>query len=139
MKIITDEKRINEILTRGVHDVFGREELKIVKESGGLAIGVVNIVGSTLARDVGFGIYNHSGPEIAVATTKAFTSQVAAMVIFGLMMAQAKGVGMQDLDTYIRALESLPGEIEKVLEKLATVNPTYYFRVSIRTNPKKTT
>ena len=91
--------------------------LQELKRRGVPCLGVVNAVGSTIAREVDGGVYVHVGAEISVASTKAFTSQVAAMVIFGLMMAQAKGVGMQDLDTYIRELESLPGEIEKVLEK----------------------
>ena len=91
--------------------------LQELKRRGVPCLGVVNAVGSTIAREVDGGVYVHVGAEISVASTKAFTSQVAAMVIFGLMMAQAKGVGMQNLDTYIRELESLPGEIEKVLEK----------------------
>lgn len=91
--------------------------LQELKRRGVPCLGVVNAVGSTIAREVDGGVYVHVGAEISVASTKAFTSQVAAMVIFGLMMAQAKGVGMQGLDTYIRELEALPGEIEKVIEK----------------------
>jgi glucosamine--fructose-6-phosphate aminotransferase (isomerizing) len=57
------------------------------------------------------------GAEISVASTKAFTSQVAAMVIFAMMMAQAKGASVKDLNEYITELDALPQEIEKVLDK----------------------
>lgn len=89
--------------------------LEELKRRGVRCLGVVNAVGSTIAREVDGGVYVHVGAEISVASTKAFTSQVAAMVILGLMLAQAKGVGTKDLDEYIRELELLPTEIEKTL------------------------
>lgn len=91
--------------------------LQELKRRGVRCLGVVNAVGSTIAREVDGGVYVHVGAEISVASTKAFTSQVAAMTIFGMMMAQAKGVGMKQLNAYIRELDMLPGEIEKVLEQ----------------------
>lgn len=89
--------------------------LQELKRRGVKCLGVVNAVGSTIAREVDGGVYVHVGAEISVASTKAFTSQVVAIVIFGLMVAQAKGVGMKQLSSYIKELEMLPGEIEKVL------------------------
>jgi glucosamine--fructose-6-phosphate aminotransferase (isomerizing) len=77
----------------------------------------VNVVGSTIAREVDGGVYLHVGAEISVASTKAFTSQVAAITIFGLMTAIAKGTGTQQVRRYIEELEALPEEIEKVIEK----------------------
>jgi glucosamine--fructose-6-phosphate aminotransferase (isomerizing) len=91
--------------------------LEELKRRGVRCLGVVNAVGSTIAREVDGGVYVHVGAEISVASTKAFTSQVAAIIIFGLMVAQAKGVGAKVLDEYIRELELLPGEIEKALDK----------------------
>ncbi len=91
--------------------------LREIKRRGVKVIGVVNAVGSTIAREVDGGVYVHAGPEISVASTKAFTSQVAAMTIFGLQLAQAKGVGLKELDPYIEELDRLPGEIEKVLKE----------------------
>jgi len=79
-------------------------------------LGVVNAVGSTIAREVDGGVYVHVGAEISVASTKAFTSQVAAITMFGLMLAQAKGAGPKALSQCIAELEQLPGEIEKVLK-----------------------
>ncbi len=80
-------------------------------------LGIINAVGSTIAREVDGGVYVHVGAEISVASTKAFTSQVAAMVLFGLTVADAKGVGSQELSRYIKELDALPCEIEKLLEK----------------------
>lgn len=92
--------------------------LREIKRRGVKVLGVVNAVGSTIAREVDGGVYVHAGPEISVASTKAFTSQVAAMTIFGLQLAQAKGVGLKELDPYIEELDRLPGEIERVLETI---------------------
>ncbi len=91
--------------------------LQELKRRGVKCLGVVNAVGSTIAREVDGGVYVHVGAEISVASTKAFTSQVAAITIFGLMLAQAKGVGQMQLRSYIHELEALPSEIEKVLKK----------------------
>lgn len=89
--------------------------LREIKRRGVRTLGVVNVVGSTIAREVDGGVYVHAGPEISVASTKAFTSQVVAMTIFGLQLAQAKGAGLKELGPYIEELDQLPGEIEKVL------------------------
>ncbi len=93
--------------------------LQELKRRGVRCLGVVNAVGSTIAREVDGGVYVHVGAEISVASTKAFTSQVAAIVLFGLMLAQAKGTSTKQLGEYITELDALPREIEKVLEKHA--------------------
>lgn len=90
--------------------------LREIKRRGVKTLGVVNAVGSTIAREVDGGVYVHAGPEISVASTKAFTSQVSAMTIFGLQLAQAKGTGLKELDSYIDELAVLPDEIERVLK-----------------------
>lgn len=86
-----------------------------LKRRGVKCLGVVNAVGSTIAREVDGGVYVHVGAEISVASTKAFTSQVAAITIFGLMLAQARGVSVREISSYIRELDILPSEIEKVI------------------------
>jgi glucosamine--fructose-6-phosphate aminotransferase (isomerizing) len=90
--------------------------LREVKRRGVKTLGVINVVGSTIAREVDGGVYVHAGPEISVASTKAFTSQVAAMTIFGVQLAMAKGASAEELNEYIRELAILPEEIGKVLE-----------------------
>lgn len=91
--------------------------LREIKRRGVRCLGVVNAVGSTIAREVDGGVYVHAGPEISVASTKAFTSQVAAMTILGVQLAQAKGTGLKELDGFIDELALLPDEIERVLKE----------------------
>lgn len=90
--------------------------LREIKKQGIRTIGIVNAIGSTIAREVDGGTYVHVGPEISVASTKAFTSQVMTMVMFGLIIAQAKGVKKSILRPYVDEIVKLPGEIRKVLQ-----------------------
>lgn len=90
--------------------------LREIKKQGVKTIGIVNVIGSTIAREVDGGTYVHVGPEISVASTKAFTSQVIAMVLFGLTIAQAKGVKNMTLKPYVEEIAKLPEEIGKVLK-----------------------
>lgn len=90
--------------------------LSELQRRGITCLGIVNAVGSTIARECGRGIYLHVGAEISVASTKAFTSQVTAMILFGLTIAQAKGVGGAELASYINELDKLPNEIELVIK-----------------------
>ncbi len=90
--------------------------LREIKKRGIKTIGIVNAIGSTIAREVDGGTYVHVGPEISVASTKAFTSQAIAMVMFGLTIAQAKGVKPGVLRSYVEEIAKLPVEIGKVLE-----------------------
>ncbi|MBP5648308.1 glutamine--fructose-6-phosphate transaminase (isomerizing) [Candidatus Saccharibacteria bacterium] len=92
--------------------------LREIKKQGVTTIGIVNAIGSTIAREVDGGTYVHVGPEISVASTKAFTSQMIAMVMFGITIAQAKGVKSSVLAPYIKEIDKLPEEIAKVLENV---------------------
>lgn len=90
--------------------------LREIKQRGIRTLGIINAVGSTIAREVDGGIYVHAGPEISVASTKAFTSQVAAMLMFGLELAQAQGAGLQKTAEFVDELSMLPNEIAKVIK-----------------------
>lgn len=90
--------------------------LREIKRRGVRTLGVINAVGSTIAREVDGGVYVHAGPEISVASTKAFTSQASAMIMFGIQLAQAKGAGVQETSKYIEELAILPDEIEAVIK-----------------------
>ena len=92
--------------------------LREIKKQGIKTIGIVNAIGSTIAREVDGGTYVHVGPEISVASTKAFTSQVIAMVMFGLTIAQAKGVRSGTLRPYVNEIFMLPEEISRVLKEV---------------------
>ena len=91
--------------------------LREIKAQGTKTIGIVNAIGSTIAREVDGGTYVHAGPEISVASTKAFTSQVAALLMFGLTIAEAKGVNSQLLAPVIDELAMLPDEISRILKE----------------------
>ena len=90
--------------------------LRDLKAQGVKTIGIVNAIGSTIAREVDGGTYIHVGPEISVASTKAFTSQAIAMIMFGLTIAQAKGVKPALLAPYIEEIAALPEELDQLLQ-----------------------
>lgn len=92
--------------------------LREIKRRGVKTLGIINAVGSTIAREVDGGIYVHAGPEISVASTKAFTSQVAAMSMFGVQLAEAKGASIQQTAAFVEELAQLPAEIKSVIAKL---------------------
>ena len=90
--------------------------LREIKKRGVKTIGIVNVVGSTIAREVNGGIYVHAGPEISVASTKAFTCQIGGMLMFAAMLAEYQGVSQSNIRQLIDELVLLPGEIKKTLE-----------------------
>ncbi|WP_412067952.1 glutamine--fructose-6-phosphate transaminase (isomerizing) [Rubrivirga sp. IMCC43871] len=87
------------------------------QDAGVLAIGLVNAVGSTIARETDAGVYLHAGPEIGVASTKAFTAQVAVLAQLALLLGDERGVLTDDeLRTHTEALAAIPDQIRTVLE-----------------------
>ncbi len=88
-----------------------------VQLKGGDMLGVVNVVGSTIARTCGKGVYVHSGPEIAVASTKAFTSQIAAMLVFTLMLARCRNLSLAEGQAFAKALDEVPGKVAQYLQE----------------------
>ena len=89
--------------------------LREIKNRGVKTLGIVNAVGSTIAREVDGGVYVHAGPEISVASTKAYTSQAAAMIMFGITLAQSRGASNSKTAPFVKELASLPQEIEQLL------------------------
>ncbi|MFB3903819.1 MAG: glutamine--fructose-6-phosphate transaminase (isomerizing) [Acidobacteriota bacterium] len=87
------------------------------KRKGALVLGLVNVVGSNIARETDAGIYNHAGPEIGVASTKAFVSQLTILYLFTLYLARHQHLSVTDGQRFIRELESIPRKIERILEK----------------------
>ena len=87
------------------------------KERGALALGVINVVGSSIARETDAGVYLRVGPEIGVASTKAFTGQVAVASLIGLFLARRRMMSAGDCADYLRAMETIPEKIEKILEQ----------------------
>lgn len=91
------------------------EAIREAKRRGALTLGVVNTVGSTIARETDAGVYNHAGPEIGVASTKAFLSQVVVLALISLFLGRTRGLSANDGKTVAEALVKLPGLSEKVL------------------------
>jgi glucosamine--fructose-6-phosphate aminotransferase (isomerizing) len=84
-------------------------------------LGVVNVVGSTIAREVDGGIYLHAGPEIGVASTKAFTSQVTALALLTLRLARLRGLSVLQGRMIVDAIQRLPEQVERVLAAAGAV------------------
>lgn len=96
--------------------------IKLAKERGAFVFGVCNVVGSSIARETHAGAYTHAGPEIGVASTKAFTTQITVLTLIALKLAQEKGTLSQSkYHEYLAELESIPSKVEKTLESNATV------------------
>ncbi len=91
---------------------------ELAKKSGALCFGIVNAVGSSIARASDTGIYIHVGPEIGVASTKAFTGQVTVLTLFALALGHELGtIPQQEYENTIEELGRIPGKIKTVLEK----------------------
>ena len=96
------------------------EAIRIAKKHGALTIGVVNVVGSTIARETDAGIYLHAGPEIGVASTKAFTAQVMVLTLLALRLAvQKKTISDSTFNLIAGQINSLPQYIAHVIETTA--------------------
>jgi glucosamine--fructose-6-phosphate aminotransferase (isomerizing) len=91
--------------------------MREAKSRGARTYGIVNVVGSTIARESDGGIYVHAGPEIGVASTKAFTSQVIALLLFTLKLARLRNLSMVDGKEIIEELQKLPKKIQSVLDR----------------------
>ena len=90
--------------------------MREAKRRGARTLGLVNVVGSTIAREDDGGIYLHAGPEIGVASTKAFTSQVVALALFTLKLARKRGLSVVRGMEMAQALAALPAQIQQVLD-----------------------
>ncbi len=86
------------------------------KQRGASVLGVVNSVGSTIARATDAGVYLHVGPEIGVASTKAFTAQVAVLSMLGIELARRRHISSTEAEFYLRELAAIPDKVETVLQ-----------------------
>jgi len=91
--------------------------LREAKRRGARTLGIVNVVGSTIAREVDGGIYLHAGPEIGVASTKAFTSQIVALALMTLYFGRRRNLSILQGREIVQALQRLPGQVETVLRR----------------------
>jgi glucosamine--fructose-6-phosphate aminotransferase (isomerizing) len=91
--------------------------LELAKKKGATIFGICNVVGASIPRFTDAGAYTHAGPEIGVASTKAFTAQVTALILMALSMAQKKGtITSTRLHEFLSEIETIPAKIEQVLK-----------------------
>ncbi|MGC6285895.1 MAG: glutamine--fructose-6-phosphate transaminase (isomerizing) [Polaribacter sp.] len=91
--------------------------IKLAKERGAFVYGICNVVGSSIARETHTGTYTHAGPEIGVASTKAFTTQITVLILMALKLGRAKGtIPEKEFVKYLKAMDRIPQQVEKLLE-----------------------
>ncbi|MBC7607718.1 MAG: glutamine--fructose-6-phosphate transaminase (isomerizing) [Burkholderiales bacterium] len=91
--------------------------IKLAKERGAFVFGVCNVVGSSISRETNAGAYTHAGPEIGVASTKAFTTQITVLTMIALRLAKAKGtLSNSNFHRYLQELEIIPEKVKEALE-----------------------
>ena len=91
--------------------------MRELQRKGARVLGICNVVGSTIPRESDGGVYIHSGPEIAVASTKAFTSQMTALYLFALIMARMRHMSLEHGLAFIRDLESVPDKVAQIVDR----------------------
>ncbi len=91
--------------------------IRLAKKMDLLTLGIVNVVGSTIARETDAGVYNHAGPEISIASSKAVVSQIVVMILLTLLIGREKGMTQEDGKEIAQALQDLPDQVQKVLDQ----------------------
>ncbi|HUQ47597.1 MAG TPA: glutamine--fructose-6-phosphate transaminase (isomerizing) [Gemmatimonadaceae bacterium] len=114
---IVNERTLCIVISQSGETADTLAAMREARSRGARAYGIVNVVGSTIARESGGGIYVHAGPEIGVASTKAFTSQVVALALLTLKIGRLKGVSVVKGKEIIDALRALPGQVRQILER----------------------
>jgi glucosamine--fructose-6-phosphate aminotransferase (isomerizing) len=91
--------------------------IKLAKSKGAFVFGVCNVVGSSIARETHAGAYTHAGPEIGVASTKAFTTQITVLTLIALKLAKEKGtLSKSEFHAYLQKMQLIPNKVQKLLE-----------------------
>jgi len=114
---IVDEHTLCIVMSQSGETADTLAAMREAKRRGARTLGLVNVVGSTIAREDDGGIYLHAGPEIGVASTKAFTSQVVALALFALKLARKRGLSVVRGMEMAQALAALPAQIQEILDR----------------------
>ena len=114
---IVEEGTVHMVISQSGETIDTLAALREAKQRGALTLGIVNAVGSTIARETDSGIYLHVGPEIGVASTKAFTGQLTVLTLMALYIARRRHMSQQRLAQYLDALQEIPGQMETVLKQ----------------------
>src|SRR6476620_1623626 len=114
---IVNERTLCIVISQSGETADTLAAMREAKKRGAKTYGVVNVVGSTIARETDGGIYVHAGPEIGVASTKAFTSQVVALALLTLKIARLKDLSVVRGREIIEALQALPAQVKQILDR----------------------
>ncbi|MDE3127460.1 MAG: glutamine--fructose-6-phosphate transaminase (isomerizing) [Gemmatimonadota bacterium] len=118
---IVDDKSLCVVISQSGETADTLAAMREAKRRGAKTLGLVNVVGSTIAREDDGGIYLHAGPEIGVASTKAFTSQVIALTLLTLKLARLRALSVEKGRAIAQAMEALPAQVQQILENAAAV------------------
>ena len=97
------------------------EAIRLAKKHNMFTLGVVNVVGSSIARETDAGVYNHAGPEIGVASTKAFISQIVVLALIALFLGRSRELSVSEGKKLTKALAQLPGQVREILSRHKTI------------------
>jgi len=114
---VVDEKTLCIVISQSGETADTLAAMREAKRRGARTLGIVNSVGSTIARESDGGIYIHAGPEIGVASTKAFTSQVVALLLFTLKLGRLRGMSQERGQEIIAGMRALPQHIQTILDR----------------------
>jgi glucosamine--fructose-6-phosphate aminotransferase (isomerizing) len=114
---IVNERTLCIVISQSGETADTLAAMREAKRRGARTLGIVNVVGSTIARDADGGIYIHAGPEIGVASTKAFTSQVIALLLFTLKLGRLRDLSILRGREIIQAMHRLPAQIQEILSR----------------------
>lgn len=115
-KPIIDDKTAYLFISQSGETADTIAALKEVKQKGGITLGIINVVGSSMAREVDAGIYNHAGPEIGVASTKAFTSQLTLLVLLAVYLGRQRQMSLVMGERIVKELMRIPELVQQILD-----------------------
>ena len=107
---------------RSARSLNGTKSVRSSRSRGALTLGIVNSVGSTIARETDAGVYNHAGPEIGVASTKAFISQLTALALLTMFLGRQRGMTAKEGKIIANELRALPAKLQKLLKQKESID-----------------
>ncbi|QQS61548.1 MAG: glutamine--fructose-6-phosphate transaminase (isomerizing) [Candidatus Moraniibacteriota bacterium] len=120
-KSLLDKKTVVIALSQSGETADTLAAIREAKNRGALTLGIVNVVGSTISRETDAGVYNHAGPEIAVASTKAFTSQLVVLALLTVFLGRRREMSLVMGKRILREMEMLPKKIEFLLQNTSSI------------------
>lgn len=120
-KPVINEKTIVLAISQSGETLDTLEAVREGKRRGALTLGIVNTVGSTIARETDAGVYNHAGPEIGVASTKAFVSQLVALALLTIFLGRQRCMSLAEGKKIAKELKALPAKVQSILDNRGAI------------------